>query len=91
MIILPIHVVIALASVFYSTFLYVSPSKKRLNITYGLVALTLITGTHLVIVSHAAMLSACTTGLIYIGVMLVAIYASRRKLAAQKSRQIIDK
>jgi len=90
MIILPTHVAIALTSVFYSTILYISPSKAKLNITYGLVALTLITGTDLVIVSHSAMLSSCTTGLIYILVMFIAIYASQRKLAAQKSRQVID-
>lgn len=91
MVILPVHIVIALTSVLYSTILYMSPSKTKLNITYGLVVLTLITGTDLVIVSHAQMLSSCTTGLIYIAAMFVAIFASQRKMAAQKSRQDMDK
>lgn len=90
MIILPIHIGIALASVGFSTFLYFSPTRNKFYVTYGLVALTLITGTILVIASRAQILSACTSGLVYIGFMLMAIYASHRKLAVQKSRQSVD-
>ena len=90
MVILPIHVGIAVASVLYSTVLYMSPSRAKFKFTYGLVGLTLASGTYLVVASHAAMLSSCTTGLIYIGVMFVAIYASHRKLASQKTRHIND-
>jgi len=90
MIILPIHVFIALTSVAVSTFAYFSPTKAKLYTTYGLVGLTLLSGTDLVIVSHSRILSACTSGLVYIGIMSVGIFATQRKLATQKSRQVID-
>ncbi|HSX53462.1 MAG TPA: hypothetical protein VLF90_03800 [Patescibacteria group bacterium] len=66
------------------------PTKAKLYGTYALVGLTLVSGTDLVVVSHSRILSACTSGLVYIAIMSVAIFATQRKLAAQKSRHHID-
>ncbi len=79
--ILLIHISIALASVAYATYAFFSPSKTKLRVSYGLVAATIITGTYLVAISPAHMIQACTSGLIYIGVVSVAIVSAQRKLA----------
>jgi len=76
-----LHVIIALTSVAYTTGLFFRPSKRKLYTSYGLVGLTLASGTYLVVTTHAHMLQACTGGLIYIGVVLVGIIPAHVKLA----------
>ncbi|MDB5161150.1 MAG: hypothetical protein JWO96_530 [Candidatus Saccharibacteria bacterium] len=80
-----LHVLIALTSVAFSTYLYISPSVTKLKSSYGLVASTLISGTYLVVSTKAHMLQACMTGLLYCGFVFAAIAAARRKLAVQVS------
>lgn len=77
-----LHIAIALFSVGFSTYLYFSPSRVKLRVSYGLVAATVASGTYLVVVSQAAMLRTCMTGLLYVGVMTVVIAAARNKLLA---------
>lgn len=78
------HVIIALISVVYTTYLLFAPSKPKLRISYSLVAATIASGTYLIISTHANMLKACMTGLIYIGAISIAIALARHKLAVQK-------
>lgn len=78
--ILPFHILIALASVGYTTFLYLKPTKGKLFTSYTLVGLTLTSGTYLVITNPAHLASACVTGLIYTGFTLAGIVSARRKL-----------
>jgi hypothetical protein len=77
------HILIALTSLGFSLFVYVAPSRQRLHISYGLVAATIISGTALVLQSAGHMLEACTMGLLFVGVSLVAAAAAHRKLAVQ--------
>ncbi len=76
-----IHVIIALSSLGLATHLFFSPSRRKFHVSYGLVAATLISGTYLVYTSGAHILQACTTGLLYLGLVFLAIAAARHKLA----------
>jgi len=81
--ILLFHISVALLSVFYTAYLFFHPSKEKLNVSYALLALTIISGTYLIATKPATMTQTCTTGLVYVGVMLVGIKAVKYKLAAQ--------
>lgn len=84
--ILPIHIVIALASVIYTAFVYFAPSKAKLRVSYSLVALTVATGTWLVVANPAHMVQSCITGLVYLGVVFFGIALARNKLADTKDQ-----
>lgn len=81
------HILIALASVAYTTFVYFSPSRAKLLGSYGFLGLTVASGTALVIVTHAPMLQSCMTGLFYVGLTTVGIILASRKLAAQEQQK----
>ncbi len=76
-----LHVIIALASTVYTTYVYLFPSKSKLNLAYSLVALTIASGTYLVLTKPSQLISACITGLIYLGLVLPTIVSTRSKLA----------
>lgn len=76
-----IHVVIAITSIVFTTYLFFAPSKSAFYVSYGLVGLTLGSGTYLVLSAHAPILSSCITGLAYIGIVLFGLAAARHKLA----------
>lgn len=80
-IILPIHIVIALFSVFYTIYVFFNPSKQKLNISYVLIALTVISGTYLAVILPAHITQTCETGLVYISVILAGVFAVKYKLA----------
>lgn len=73
------HVMIALSSIAWTTRLYFRPSKNGFRAAYGLIAATLASGTYLVISMHSPLLSSCTTGLIYLGVVAAGMFAASRR------------
>ena len=79
-----LHIVIALLSVIYTAYVYFSPSKTKLNGSYLLVAMTVVTGTWLIIANPAHMVQSCITGLVYLGVIFFGIVLARRKMAASE-------
>jgi hypothetical protein len=79
-----IHVLIALTSIAYSGFTFFEPSRTKLNVSYGLVAATLISGTYLVVSTHSPILSSCVTGLVYLGVVTSGLLAAHRKLRLEE-------
>ena len=83
--ILILHIFVALSSVIASTASYLSPSKARLRLTYGLTLLTLGSGTYLVWSTRSPLLSSCITGLIYLGVVLSGVLGAWRKLARERA------
>lgn len=85
--ILIFHIFIALFSVFYTGFVYLFPSKRKLNASYITVALTIISGTYLVLVNMSHMVSACITGLIYLGIVGSGLVAAKRKLATVDNKE----
>jgi len=80
------HVMIALAGIVLSTFSYFSPSKAKLRISYGLVGLTFVSGTYLVVSTHANLISACVTGVIYLAIVSFALILAHRKLATENTK-----
>ena len=85
-----LHIVIALISVGFSTYLYFAPSKAKLRASYVLVGLTVASGTYLMVFLQAAMLRTCMTGLLYVGATAAIIAAARHKLAVQEARKISE-
>lgn len=81
--VLLLHILIALSSVAFSTYLFIRPTKQKLYASYGLIALTFISGTYLVATSHVNMLQTCASGLVYAAAMTLATVLARNKLAAQ--------
>ena len=82
-----VHVIIALLSMVWTTYGYVRPSRTSLRISYSLVALTFVSGFYLVWSEPAQMLRSCMTGLAYLGVVTIAIVATRRKLLVLQEEQ----
>ena len=80
--ILPLHILIATASIFSSASAFLFPSKSKLRLTYALIALTFISGFFLMWGKPVHMAQVCTTGLIYLGIVSAGIFAARHKLAA---------
>ncbi len=79
-----LHIIIALASIGSTTYLFVAPTRAKFQASYSLVAATIASGTFLVIVNPAHMVQACMAGLLYISVVLTAIIAAQRKFAKQE-------
>ena len=80
-----LHVSIAIASLIYTGYVFLSPSKSKIYGAYGLIAATLISGLALVFVTHAPLLSACLTGLFYLGVVSTGIVAAHKKIAKESA------
>jgi hypothetical protein len=79
-----LHVVIALSSVAYTTYLFLAPSKLKFYVSYGLIGMTLASGTYLVITTHSPLLSSCEAGLAYLGVVLCGLIAARHRLVSNR-------
>ncbi len=79
--VLLLHILIALASVAYATYVFFQPSKTRLHVSYALVATTLTSGFYLVVSHPAHLMQACLTGLMYLGVVAVFIASAHYQLA----------
>ena len=75
-----IHVGIALTSVLYALFAYIYASRTTLALLYIFVAATIVTGTILALMNPSHIPEACVTGIVYVQIMVVAIFILRRKL-----------
>lgn len=78
------HVLIALTSVAFTTYLFVRPSQRKFYINYGLIAATIASGTWLVVATHAPMLASCVTGLVYISVISFGTVTAHYRLVRAK-------
>lgn len=83
--VLILHICIALASMAYTTYLLVSPAKSKFSAAYSLVALTIASGTYLVVSTHSAILQSCITGLLYLAAVGAGIGGAYYRLAHQES------
>jgi hypothetical protein len=75
------HIAIGLASLIFTTYVWLSPSRPKLTAAYALVGATLGSGTLLVVVNPAHLTQACTSGLVYLGLAACGIIAARHKLS----------
>lgn len=80
-----IHIIIALTSIAFTTLLFALPSRAKFNANYVLIALTLTSGTYLVVNTNAPMLKSCMSGLLYIGLVTLGTIAARYKYARQEN------
>jgi hypothetical protein len=78
------HILVALASIVLTTYSLFRPSKATLNTGYGLAALTLVSGTVLVISSGSNLLRSCLTGITYFGIVAIGLKLAKAKLAKQE-------
>ena len=78
------HIAIALFSIGYSTYLYLSPSKNKIYTSYGLMALTLGSGTYLLWSTKTHVLQGCVMGIAYLAGVSAAVILANRKLADNK-------
>lgn len=78
---LVIHILIAISSIILTTYTYLHPSKSKLNFSYILAALTIMTGSYLIFIKPAHMVQSCMAGVTYLGFVTLAIVAARKKLA----------
>jgi multisubunit Na+/H+ antiporter MnhE subunit len=79
-----IHVIIALASIAAASYLFFKPSARLMQVSYGLIAGTLVSGTYLVVMSPSHFLQACAAGLAYTAIVTAATIATRVKLVRQQ-------
>jgi hypothetical protein len=89
--VLLLHIAIALLSIIYTAYVYFAPSRAKLRGSYALVALTVASGTWLIIANPTHMVQSCITGLLYLGVIFYGIHLSSNKLALQQQEQESDK
>lgn len=86
-----LHIAIALLSIIYTAYVYFAPSRAKLRGSYAFVALTIATGTWLVIANPAHMVQSCITGLLYLGIVFYGIHLSSSKLTLQQQEQEVNK
>jgi hypothetical protein len=78
-----VHVLIALASIAWITYLYLRPSARKFYPAYGLIAATLVSGTYLVISTGSPLLSSCVTGLVYLAVAGAGLLAASMRASVR--------
>lgn len=84
--ILIIHILIALTSIAYSSYLYFDPQPSKFKPAYWLLGGTVSSGSILVITTGTNILKTCLTGLAYIGFVLTVIILAKKKLAKETAR-----
>lgn len=73
------HVLIALSSMAYTTYLFISPTKNKFYVSYAFIGATLASGTYLVLSTHSRLLPACEAGLFYLVIVTSGVLAAHRK------------
>lgn len=77
------HIIFALLSIFYTSYLYFKPSSGLFRPAYVLIGGTLGSGTILVVSSGSPLLGACVSGLVYLSVVSIGLALASRKLRLQ--------
>lgn len=78
---LVIHIIIALSSIVFTTFLLLRPTRAKLYGSYFLVGATLASGIYLTILNPASMLRTCTTGLVYVVLVTAGIAIAHKRMS----------
>lgn len=82
-----LHVIIAVASIVLSSFVFFKPTMKRLYGSYGFVVATVASGTLLLVTTPSNILQGCLSGLFYLTVVsliTIATHVRIRKFAQQE-------
>jgi hypothetical protein len=82
--ILVFHILIAVGSLAYSTYIFFRPSVVGVRNTSAMTVMTLASGTYLAVSQHSHLLQACMNGLFYLSGVSIGIFAASYKLATAK-------
>lgn len=80
-----IHILIALSTVGLSGMSLVSPSRKKIISSYFLTAATFASGSYLIIMSPSHLVSACVTGLVFLGVVGGLLFVANHRMSSVSS------
>lgn len=83
-----IHITVALLGILEASLAIIRPSNRKLQLTYGLLAGTLVTGTYLVWRLGAPLASSCFSGLAYTGFIATASAVARYRLVRIKAHTL---
>jgi hypothetical protein len=81
-----LHIISAFTSLVFTAYMFFRPSAAKLQVSVGLIAGTVGTGTLLVVSKPGHILETCIMGLFYLVVTVFGTVAAQRKLAAQNVR-----
>lgn len=81
------HIIVATSSILYTAFVFISPTKNRLNVAYVLVALMFVSGAGLMVEFPAKMTQTCEEGLGFLAIVGLGIMAARYRLIKLEARQ----
>jgi len=76
-----LHIVIAIASLTYTAVLFAAPTKASFGVNYGLIAMTIVSGTYLIAATHTPMTETCVTGVAYLVIVTLGTVLARVRLA----------
>lgn len=79
---LPLHIALALGALIVSTVSLITPSSRKITLTYVLTILTLLSAGGLVLIDHASMGRACLTAFAYVTIIAINVFFSKRKLSS---------
>lgn len=74
-----LHVIIAISTVGLAGISLLKPTKLNLNLSYLFTAMTFATGTYLVIISPANLVTTCISGLVFLSVVGAVLYTARQR------------
>lgn len=83
--ILTLHILIALSSLVFASYVLAKPSQIKLYVNYGLIAATATSGTYLLFTANSHLLAACASGLIYLTIASCLSLVARHKLSLQNT------
>jgi hypothetical protein len=83
---LAIHIIVAIAGLVVAALAALVPSRGRERLSYILLGGTLGSGAALVWYAHAAVTTACVSGLVYTAIVLSLVAVSRFRLARVRVR-----
>lgn len=83
--ILGIHIGFALISLFYSTYVAIVPSEKKLKFSYLFIFGTLTSGVVLSLGQGISIVQVCISGLAYTGFVIISVLLAKRKITSIKT------
>jgi len=84
--ILPIHIIVATLSLISAGVLYYQPSKLKLNVTYILTAVMLVTGFYLILTREVNLTRTCIVGLTGLAIISYSIVSAKSRMAEVPSK-----
>ena len=75
------HVIIAITSCIYTSYIHFSPSRKKITASYFFIAATLGTGSYLIMSKPSHMVQSCAMGILYICFVTAVTISARHKMS----------